>query len=189
LVSALSGIVSGTTSVLLVLVGFVVGFVLLSNSLKAPKENVQKRADACVLEFPNMVSKLALMINSGMILREAWFLVAESTTGELHELMEYSCDLMNNGKSDIDAVYEFGIKSGSKEMKKFSSIITQGLEKGNSELSNMLMQQSSELWELKRQKLLQKGDVAATKLVVPTTLMFAGIILVVVSTALSGMSI
>ena len=50
------------------------------------------------------------------------------------------------------------------------------------------MQQSSELWELKKQKLLQKGEQAATKLVIPTTLMFVGVILVVLSSALTGLS-
>lgn len=188
-IGLLAGLTSGATSLLLFIVGIVVGVVLLMNSLKTPKELVEKRAEDCVIEFPNMVTKLALLINSGMILREAWFLVAESTTGELNSLMRASCETMKNGKSDIDAIYEFGVKSGSKELKKFSSILVQGLEKGNSELADLLTQQSSELWEIKRQKMLQKGDVAATKLVIPTTLMFAGIILVIVSSALSGMSL
>ena len=103
--------------------------------------------------------------------------------------MEHACDMMKNGYSDIDAIYYFGQYSGTKEMKKFASAIIQGLSKGNSELAPILMQQSSELWEIKRQRLLQKGEEAATKLVIPTTMMFAGIIMVILVSAMSGMSL
>ena len=45
------------------------------------------------------------------------------------------------------------------------------------------MAQSSELWNVKRQYMLQKGETAATKLVAPTGLIFAGIIILVVAGA------
>jgi len=193
LVMSLFGIISaftsGATSLLLLFMGIIVGLVLMINSFKAPKEDVEKRATNCIIDFPNMVTKLALLINSGMILRDAWLLVAENTQGDLRDLLKESCESMRNGVSDIDAIYDFGTKSGSKEIKKFASMIIQGSEKGNSELAGLLSQQASELWENKRQRLLQKGDIAATKLVIPTTLMFAGIILVVVSSSMTGMSI
>lgn len=189
LFGVISGFVSGLTSIIIFIVGVVVAVVLMFNSFKTASEDVEKRASNCVMDFPNMVTKLALLINSGMILRDAWLLVSENTKGDLKELLQESCNDMRNGVSDIDAIYKFGIKSSSKELKKFASMIIQGAEKGNSELSILLSQQASELWESKRQRLLQKGDVAATKLVLPTTLMFVGVIIVVVSSSMTGMSI
>lgn len=185
----LAGFITDATSLLLVLLGAVMGIALGDKYLKQVTEKVEKRADECVEEFPNMVMKLALMINSGMILREAWFTVADSMEGQLQELMKKSCELMENGRSDIDAIYSFGVNSGSKEIKKFSASLIQGIEKGNAELAGVLVQQSSELWESKRQLLLQKGEAAATKLVIPTTMMFAGLILIVISSALTGLSL
>lgn len=185
----LSGMVEGSSSVLLIIVGIGMAVAVAMYVMNEPKSKVTGRTDEYLIEFPNVVTKLALMIETGMILRDAWFLVTESTNGRLKEAMEQSCELMRNGYSDMDAIHFFGQHSGAKEIKKFASTVMQGLNKGNADLASLLRQQSSELWEIKRQRMLQKGEEAATKLVIPTTLMFVGIILVIISSAMSGMSL
>ncbi len=185
----ISGMVAGLSSGLLILIGIILAIAIAWNVLNEPKTNVKNRADNYLVEFPNVVTKLALMIDSGMILREAWFNVTKSTNGELRTAMDQACELMKNGHSDLDAIYFFGQYSGAKEIKKFASSIGQGISKGSAELSSLLIQQSSELWEIKRQRMLQKGEEAATKLVIPTTMMFVGIILVILVSAMSGMSL
>lgn len=97
--------------------------------------------------------------------------------------------MMENGKSDYDAISSFAAASGSEEMRKFSMSIIQSMEKGNAELSRIMMQQATELWSLKKQRLLQRGEKAATKLVIPVSLMFVGVIIVVLTCALSGLSL
>ena len=173
----------------IILVGVIIAAVLVKNYVEEPKKQLEQRATACVEEFPTMVMKLSLMISSGMILREAWFLATESTVGQLHDLMETSCTRMSNGMSDIEAIRMFGYESNSKEMKKFATELVQGIEKGSSELVSILVQQSDELWERKKQMMLQKGEKASAKLLIPTALMFAGLLLVVVSSAMAGQGI
>lgn len=152
------------------------------------KEAVEKRRDECMLEFPNMVSKLSLLISSGMTLRDAWFLVAYGKDGTLYDLMKKSCEGMNSGDSEVAAIYKFGVLSDSPEIKKFSSAMAQTVMKGNTDLAEFLMSQASELWAHKRQLALQKGEVAAGKLIIPLGLMFAGIILIIVAAAMQSMS-
>lgn len=152
------------------------------------KEAVEKRRDECMLEFPNMVSKLSLLISSGMTLRDAWFLVAYGKDGTLYDLMKKSCEGMNSGDSEVAAIYKFGVLSDSPEIKKFSSAMAQTVTKGNTDLAEFLMSQASELWAHKRQLALQKGEVAAGKLIIPLGLMFAGIILIIVAAAMQSMS-
>lgn len=152
---------------------------LFYNSAHDMKERLQKRQGACMIQFPDMASKLALLVNSGMVLREAWKKVAASKDGELYQLMRDTVDEMNNGLSDTEAIYRFGMLSNSPEIRKFSSAITQGLEKGNSELADSLAQQSAELWQQKRQLLLQRGEQAASKLLLPIGLLFVGILIMV----------
>lgn len=158
-------------------------------SMSKIKESVAERRDECVLEFPNMVSKLSLLINSGMVLREAWYLIANGKEGPLYELMRKACEYMDNGESDIVAIHKFGVLSDSVEIKKFTSALVQGIEKGNSELADFLLSQSSELWAHKRQLALQKGEIAAGKLIIPLGLMFGGIIMIVVSVAMQSISL
>lgn len=174
----------------IMIVGITALFVMAAWNLclSKMKESVAKRRTECVLEFPNMVSKLSLLINSGMVLREAWFLVAGGKEGALYELMQKACECMNNGESDVAAIYKFGVLSDSVEIKKFTSAMVQGIEKGNSELADFLIAQASELWAHKRQLALQQGEIAAGKLIIPLGLMFGGIILIIVSAALQSMS-
>lgn len=185
----ISGMVDGSSSVLMIIAGGIVAVAVCFIVQKEPKNKVTERADDYLTEFPNAVTKLALLIDSGMILRDAWFYVAHNTNGRLKEAMEQSCELMRNGYSDADAIYYFGQYSGTKEIKKFSSTVTQAIIKGNTNPALLLRQQASELWEIKRQRMLQKGEEAATKLIIPTTMMFVGIILVIIVSAMSGMSL
>ena len=152
------------------------------------KDAVKKRREECEDEFPNMVSKLCLLINSGMIMREAWDVVAYGKEGTLYEIMRYACEEMNNGVSSRGAIYKFGVMTDSADIKKFTGNIIQGIEKGAKELSDMLMAQTEELWEHKRQSALQKGEVAAGKLIIPLGITFAGIIMIIVAAAMQTMA-
>lgn len=152
-------------------------------------EIVQKRRDACEEEFPNAIAKLALMINSGVILHDAWEVVAQGNSGELYTLMQKACDEMSNGKSDVDAIYEFGIQSGSETVKKFTSALIQSIERGGGELPGFLSNQSKELWQHRRQVMLQKGEKAAGALLMPIVLMFFGVMLIVISAAMQSFSL
>jgi tight adherence protein C len=187
--SIIASLVEGTTSVMILLFGVAAAVVLFRNYMNEPKNKLKQRAQECMDEFPNMVMKLSLMISSGMILREAWFLAKDSAGGQLHDLMEQSCIRMENGMSDLNSIRKFGHDSNSREMKRFATELVQGMEKGSSELVGIMMRQSDELWEMKKQRTLQKGEQASAQLLIPTALMFAGLLLVIISAALAGQSI
>ncbi len=184
-----AALMPGFLGVAFSLFSIVAGLLVGKNYLDEPRKRVEERADDCIIEFPNLVTKIALLLNAGVTLREAWFLAAKSSQGALRDLLEESCTMMENGKSDYDAISSFAAASGSEEMRKFSMSIIQSMEKGNAELSRIMMQQATELWSLKKQRLLQRGEKAATKLVIPISLMFVGVIIVVLTCALSGLSL
>ena len=93
---------------------------------------------------------------------------------------------MENGISDADAIFLLGKESNSTEIKKFVSALLQNIEKGGTELAGFLMRQSSELWNTRRQRMLQEGEKAATKLLLPIVLIFVGIIIIVMTAAFAG---
>ncbi len=186
--SVLAALAGGTASLFMFMIAVILIAAVWNMSVSKMKDAVAKRRDECVLEFPNMVSKLSLLINSGMVLREAWYLVAGAKDGPLYELMRKACEYMDNGESDVAAIHRFGILSDSIEIKKFTSAMVQGIEKGNSELADFLVSQATELWAHKRQLALQKGEIAAGKLIIPLGLMFGGIILIIVAAAMQSMT-
>lgn len=143
-------------------------------------KRILARSDEMLSEFSDVVSKLALLTNSGMIMREAWELVSENGDTELYKEMKKSVEEMHNGTSEADALYRFGSRCIIPEIKKFTSTIIQGMEKGNSELSAMLQSQSAEVWRIKRQLVKRQGEQAASKLLFPMLLMFLGILVIVI---------
>ena len=146
---------------------------------QAPDRKIEERSEELISEFSEVVSKLALLTDAGMILREAWEEIAYSDDGTIYEEMKHSVDEINNGISEAEAIRRFGNRCMLPEIKKFTSTLIQGISKGNKELSVMLTKQSSEVWELKRQIVKRKGEQAQSKLLVPMILMFVGIIIMI----------
>lgn len=157
------------------------------NTLAATR--IKKKSAIYLKEFPGVVSTIALLVNAGMMLREAWTQVAFSSTGDLYEQMQKVSSDMDNGMSEIDALYAFSIRCATPEIKKFTSFMIQGLEKGNQDLAFSLKNQSDELWELKKQRVLQQGDLAASKLLIPIMVMFIGILVIVMGPILTNIGI
>lgn len=142
-------------------------------------KKILKRSDELLHDFSEVVSKLALLTNAGMILREAWQEVAFAGTGVIYTEMQTAVNEMNNGVADIDAIHSFGTRCIIPEIKKFTSTIIQGMTKGNSELTAMMQEQSKEVWQLKKQIVRREGEKAASKLLIPICIMFVGILVMI----------
>ncbi len=155
-------------------------------SLTSMKNTLASRTQECDMNLPEVVSTMAILLNSGMMLRDAWRLVGSSGSTALHELMRKATDDMKNGASEADAIYHFGLRSGSAEVKKFTSAMLQYIEWGGAEFTLFMQRQSSDLWNLKRQKMLQLGEKASTQLLMPILLIFGGVIIIVIAAAFAG---
>ena len=153
------------------------------NTVTATK--IKKKSAIYLKDFPSVVSTIALLVNAGMMLREAWAEVAFSSNGDLYAQMQRVSEDMDNGMSESDALYAFSLRCATPEIKKFTSFIVQGLEKGNKDLAFSLKNQSDELWEMKKQHVLQQGDLAASKLLIPIMVMFVGILIIVMGPILT----
>ena len=140
-------------------------------------------------DFSNVVSKLALLTNAGMIMREAWEEVAYTGDSELYKEMQKTVVEMNNGVAEVDAFFNFGVRCIIPEIKKFTSTIVQGLVKGNSELVVMLQAQSKEVWSAKKQNVRRQGAKAASKLLIPILIMFIGILIMVLVPIFTNMGV
>ena len=170
----------------LLLVGLFLCILVATYCLENMKNTLSKRTEECETQLPEVVSTMAVLLNSGMVLREAWNIVAKSGKGAFYELMGKASENMKNGYSDADAIFLFGRASNSPEIKKFTSALLQSMEKGGPELPAFFARQSSELWNMKRQHMIQSGEKAATKLLLPIVLIFLGIIIIVMTAAFAG---
>lgn len=169
-------------------------FVVLSGTVyyyfgNVSSQKLLNRSEELMMDFSEVISKLALMTNAGMILREAWELVAYGGETEVYVEMQRSIDNMKNGMSEVDAYHDFGRRCMVPEIKKFCSTVIQGVTKGNSELAIMLQDQNKEIWDAKKQIVKRKGEKAATKLLFPMMVMFVGIMLMIIVPIFSNLGV
>ena len=114
-----------------------------------------------------------------MVLRDAWKKV--SITGErtLYLEMQNTNLEMENGVMEIDAYRNFAERCNVKEVRKFTSLIIQNLNKGNEELAYFMKDLSDEMWEVKKNEVKQKGEKANSQLLLPMMMIFIGILLMI----------
>ncbi len=150
-------------------------------------KRIQARSDELLHDFADVVSKLALLTNAGMILREAWERVAFGGEGVFYDEMQIAVEEIRNGVAEVDAIYNFGRRCVIPEVKKFTSTIIQGMTKGSRDLTLALQEQSHEVWQLKKQLVRREGERAAAKLLIPISVMFIGILILVIVPILSNL--
>jgi tight adherence protein C len=149
---------------------------------------VQERKDSIMSDFCDVVSQMALLISSGMVLKDAWASVSENGESTIYKEMQMTILNINNGMPQSQAITEFGNRSLLLEVKKFSSNLTQGISRGSAELSEMLTNLSREAWNAKRQMVIRQKEATATKLLLPMIIMFIGVLIMIIVPLFGGMS-
>ena len=150
---------------------------------------IEDREVTITRDFPDMVSKMALLINAGMITREAWEEISLTGEGVLYEEMKTTTLEMQNGVSEIDAYIAFGNRCGVQFVKKFISMLVQNLSKGNKELVDFLKNESATCWEEKKHLVRRQGEAAANKLMIPLGMILIGIFVMILVPIVSKMGI
>lgn len=171
------------------IVGAVGVYAVYDQGAREMENQIKKRSNACLMEFSNVVSKLALLLNCNETIVEAWRTVAFSKKGPIYDLMQEAVAEMDNNAPLESAVYNFGVRTASPEIRKFASIIIQNAVRGGSDMTVFMRQQAQEMGARRRQLMLQRGDEAAAKLLIPTMLILVGIMAIILVAALAGMNL
>lgn len=148
---------------------------------------VERKHDEILSDYPEILSKLTLLVNAGMVIREAWTKVAYTCDRAMYKEMQLTSEEMNNGVSELDALHNFAQRCSVKEIRKFTSILSQNIQKGGSELTMSLRYMNEESWEEKKQWAKRKGETAGTKLMIPLMIMFVGILFMIIVPIFSNM--
>lgn len=150
---------------------------------------VRKRAESIEHDFPRVVSKLTLLTVSGMDVNQAWDLVAESDTGTLYaEMKRVSVDISNNVPRAV-SYKNFIKRCDYSYTTKLGTHIMQSTTKGDKEIADTLRTLNAESWSEYKHSARRKGEQISTKLLIPTLLLFAGILILIIVPAISGFNL
>jgi len=142
-------------------------------------DRLNKRRDAIQRQFPNVVSKLALLVTSGMIMDKAWKETASSQDLELYREMQRTSEELDNLVSPEAAYGGFLDRCNTKETAKLASAIMQNLSKGNAEIGRLLKDMAKEAWQERRHTAKRDAEKANSKLMIPTMLLLLAILVMI----------
>lgn len=151
------------------------------------KKKVNERRDEILCDLPDMISRLTILVNAGMVLREAWGKIAVSSDSLLCREMLQTHNDIYNGMSESDAFIAFAERCGVKEVRKFISSLNQNIKKGGSELVNYLRMSADEQWEEKKNFIKRKSNAVEQKLLFPMILIFIAIIMMIIVPVFTNM--
>ena len=185
----LTCLIGRSDGLLFAIIGAVASFATYKFYLGSFSSKIEKLNVIYMRDFPNAISTIALLVNGGMFLRDAWKQVAYSSEEPLYMQMRGVVTDMNNGVSEADAIFAFANRCSTKEIRKFSTLITQAIEKGGRDLADSLVKESDLLINAKRQMVLQQGEKASNKLMIPIAMILIGILVMIMVPIMANMGI
>lgn len=146
---------------------------------------LRDRHMALRLAFPDYVSKLTLLVQAGLQVRQAIERIASEDDGNVlnHEFIRLLADL-ESGMPDEEAWQHLNDRCRLPEILRFTGMLTFHLRMGGAGLVRELRQIGADSWEGRRQAARQLGETASSKMVAPLSLMFIAILMAVAAPAL-----
>lgn len=172
----------------ILLLGVVVAALLPFLEKSRQTEAEKKKNLELEMEYPEIVSRLSILLSSGMTVKKAWSRLAFSYEAKrkrkevrqmpAYEEMLTACRELESGRGE-EAVYErFGERCRQSDYRKLGNLLARNLRKGNRGLTEILTKEAENSFEERKQMAKRYGEEAATKLLFPMLVML-GVILVI----------
>ncbi len=156
---------------------------------------IEQRKQLILLELPDFVSRLVLLINAGETLQNALKRCTEQEEASIEPLtspFRYECFRLRQDmehQKPLPAVLEdFNRRCRVPEVSVFVTTILMNYRKGGEDLSLSLRELSRDLWEKRKAQAKTLGEQASSKLIFPMLLIFIAIMVIVAAPAMMLMN-
>lgn len=187
------------TSEKLLLLGILIASMLPIVEYSRRKEQEEKERKLLLLEYPDMVNKLALLLGAGMTLQKAFYKIAYAYEEKrnrhltdiqpVYEQMLLTCREMENGVGESNAYERFGERCGGAEYRRLGNLLAQKVRKGNAAIVSELEREAEGAYETRKAVARRYGEEAATKLLFPMVLMLVLVMVVMLVPAVMSFQI
>lgn len=149
------------------------------------KDKIERRNTQMLLDYSEIVSKLTLLLTSGMTLRRAWerIVLQYQKSGNkrfAYDEMVITYNKLEAGFSEVSAYEAFANRCRLPEYTKLVSILIQNIKKGNEGLTGKLSIEMSNAFEQRKNMAKKLGEEASTKLLFPMMIMLIIVIMIVI---------
>ena len=151
------------------------------------KKEVGKREREMLLDYPEVVSKLTLLIGAGLTLRSAFEKVAMDYKNRTYGRQSFACEemlitvyRMRSGVSEYEAYLDFGKRCAVKRYTKLGALFSQNIKKGSLGLLPELEKEVHDAFEERKANARKRGEEAGTMLLLPMALMLSVVMIIVI---------
>ena len=146
------------------------------------------------MTLPGFINQLLLLLNSGMVLTEAFEQIAASYGTIQDRKKNYFTEKVNliylkaaeTGENPVKAFYEFGRSSDVKELSRAATILLENQNKGT-DLWDKLAQQGEALWKERKQMAMENIRLAESKMSFPMGIFLLSLIIMTAAPAMMQM--
>ena len=173
----------------ILLLGIVIAVLLPELEHEKMREQKKKREEQLLLEYPEMVNKLILLLGAGMTVQAAWnkitdmYLMARKegkiSPNEVYEEMLITRHEIESGRGEIRSYDAFGERCGVPRFRKFSNYLVQNIKKGSLGICDLLEREATEVFIERKNRARRCGEEATTKLLFPMFLMLGIVIFII----------
>ena len=159
------------------------------------KEKLEKREEELRMDYPEVVSKLSLLLEAGMTVTRAWTKIVQDYEAEVgqkkrkkryaYEEMLASYYEMKNGLSESQVYDNFGRRIKLTPYMKLGSLLAQNSTKGMEGILKFLKGESIEAFSERKELAKRLGEKAGTKMLLPMGLMLGIVLIVIIVPAFS----
>lgn len=148
---------------------------------------LSKREQQLLTDYPELVSKMNILLCAGLTIHSALQRILEDYRNSpsfddnrfLYKELHTCLSQIENGVSEGFAYAEFGKRISINCYIRFASLLEQNIKKGTKELRYLLLSEATHANDMKKKLILQLGEKASTKLLLPMMLLFFVIMILV----------
>lgn len=149
---------------------------------------IKERSRQLLIDYPSFVSKLTLYMGAGMSVRNCFIRMGhdyERTINQggdrryLGEELTITAHEIETGISEAEAYKHLGQRCGGREYMRFEALLTQNMKKGSSDLMNVLVEEASDAFAIRKNEARKLGEEASTKLLLPMV-MLLGVVMIII---------
>lgn len=172
---------------MLVSLAILAAIVIFVGKEREKERQRQLQQEQMLLDYPNLVTKLCLLMQAGMTVRRAFSKTAldykrGKNLGQpqryAYEEMLVTHYEMESGVSQAQAYESFGQRCQQEQYRTLGTLLAQNLRRGGKGLLDILERESQSAFADRKRRARIQGEAAATKLLIPMVLMLLVVLII-----------
>ena len=155
------------------------------------KEQERKREEQMMCDYPEIISKLNLLLGTGVTVKNAWRKILDDYEKQksvqgmryAYEEMANAYREMQSGVLEAECYEHFGRSCKLRPYRKLGALLSQNLRKGTKGLTGLLNIEAIQAYEERKIRAKRLGEEAGTKLLLPMFLMLTVVLVIVIMPA------